>query len=137
MNRSGREDREEEKEKGVGGRPQREIEKTVDQDAETARQCADRNAAAEMTVFGADFLQAPFEKQENKGRDADEPDNSGVRQNLQVIVMRLFDARQAACVIERRIGDGERPEPCAERHIRLDDLQRDGPDVGTLGRKIF
>ena len=70
IDRGGRENREEQKEKGVRRRPQRKIEEAVNQDAETARHRADRNAAPKMAVFRADLLKALFEEHKNKRRDA-------------------------------------------------------------------
>src|SRR5215213_1916710 len=82
-----------------------------------------------MAVFRADFLQALFEKQKNKRRHADKTENPGFRQNLQVIVMRLFDAKTSVpCVVERK-SCPERIEPRAQNRMRHKNLQADRPEM--------
>ena len=103
---------------------QSEIKKAVDQHGKTSGQARERNAPPEI-IARLRALQSLVKKQRDKTERHHTADDTRVRKRLQVIVVRLFETKQAVARIIFCVNNAERAEPGADVGIRFDYVERD------------
>src|SRR5437868_7693655 len=126
---------EQEEEERVGGRVEREVEEAVDEHARAARERAERDAPPEAVVR-LDAPHALAEEDDEEGEAEQGPDDPGVGEDLQVVVVRLLEAVRAARRVVARVDGAERAEARAQDGVVFDDPDRALPEVRAPRRRV-
>ncbi len=108
----------------------------MDQNGEDTGESTGRDTTADKIVRSKPAFSCLEQKEEKEAANYQARD-SGIRCNLKIIVMGLFNAFEPASGIESGICNGICTEPGTKWQIFGDHLKRCGPDIESAGCHIF
>src|SRR5947209_5785288 len=126
---------EDEKHQRVRSRVEREVEEAVDERSRTTGERAECDAASDFVVR-LHSLERRAEEHDDEGEADQAADDPGVREYLQIVVVRLLKPESSARRVVARIDCAERAKARAEQGMVFDDLDRALPEVRASRRRV-
>src|SRR6266404_7618900 len=111
------------------------VKETVHQYRKTAGKGPNCNPVPE-NVRGICSQKPAPEKHNYKEESQQAPDDSGITQYLKVIIVRLFQSKQAVSRVMMRVSQSKRAQACPNNWMVRNNVQRHTPKVGATCRRV-
>src|SRR6266704_1165514 len=112
-----------------------EIKEAVNQDCKASGKCSGCDAATK-TIIRLAAHKTLTEKYHDECQTQYAADDSTIRNDLQIVVVRLFQTKQSVMRVVTSVDHAESTEPGADVWIRLDNIQSYVPEVRAARGRI-